>query len=188
MINKFLGNLWFGKIFVLVFSILGIVGIYYFEENIVVKIIFIIFTLSGLYFVFYKKNLELSLLANLYLILVTLYGLNEFLHLSLAIILLAYILFSFLTFYLLFSDIEEAKIFGLLLSILISLEIFIALIPWTTFLRTKAMIILAIIYVLWGIWNLKWKNELTLAKIAPYCIIGLVFIILAITTSIWYAY
>ena len=84
-------------------------------------------------------------------------------------------------------DGKVLKMYAVLFS-LVTLEIFLSLVPWPTDPKTKSAIIATLFYLFYGFMVLQSKNELNIRRISPYLIISSLIMTCVIVTSSWYSY
>jgi len=177
----------------------SLVGFWYFEPSLFLRIIVLIFSLAGLIIAFSRSDekptlvskREFLILLMLYLGLFSLYNLLYGLSIPLYLVMIAVLLLvSGLFFNLLVLDKLETVISPPLFWVfivmmgLIILEIFLSLSFWPVDPKTKSLIIVVIFYLTTNFIYLYSHNVLKLKRIAGFLIVGLLILALLIF-NIW---
>lgn len=190
--NNFFKKNWPAILTYLLF-VLGFIGFLAADEDIYVKYIMIALSALCLYCGIFKKNYEFIYYITLYFAEFSLYNFYEISNWPLWVIVgLALVILIFLSWQILannnLAENKDKLIFITVLISFLNLEIFLTLLPWTTFARTKSLINLATFYALSGIIIISLKGQIKFKNIFPHLIISSILVILAISTTSWYAY
>lgn len=192
MIINYLKKNW-QVILTYILLIAGFSGFLISNEDIFIKYIMATLAIVCLYFSILKNNFEFLYYILLYLVIFCLYNFYELSNWPLWLVTgMVFIVLVFINWQIFAnSNLSEKKdklIFITILISLLNLEIYLSLLPWTTFARSKSIINLASFYALSGISIVYIQRQITTKKILAYLIISSILVILAVGTTLWYAY
>lgn len=169
----------------------SLVGYWYFEENLILRIVVLILSLYSLYLVFSKKpksehfssRQELVVLLILYLGVLTLYNLLYGLNIPLYVIMAAILILTSLLFFSIFSLDKVDAILGksvfralILLMGIIVLQVFLSLYFWPIDPTIKTLILVVIFYLTISLVYLYIHSMLRLKRVAGYLVVSLVIL------------
>ncbi len=176
----------------------GILALLQFETFAVIKYTLLIVCIFFLYLYFVKKQIEFLIYPLLYLIFFASYNLYYSLSWSLWSVMLIFLISFILPAYLLIDSLNNksdlnlsdkfSQYFYMSLLCLVSVEIFLTLIPWPTDPRGKSIILLIIFYILQGLIIAWLGKKFDFKHVSSYILIGALVIFGVIITTSWYAY
>lgn len=183
---------WRGLILISLF-LLAFLGFLSFEKALILKILMVILILGAGYFLLSQEKFDFLAIIVFYLLLFNLYNFYFVMTWPLWLVMLLLLLFTAGIFYLTnWINIElidkRLNLVYLLLIALIILEIFLALIPWPTDPKGKAMILATVFYLFTGLVSLKAHQQLDWKKSLSYLAISFLIILAIIITTQWYGY
>lgn len=177
------------KIILILSLLISFFGFLNFETAVILKIIMVVFILIAGFYIYLKNKSEFLVIIIFFLTFFDIYNLYFSLSLPLWAVMLLAGLAILGIFYLAVP--KEVKIlssyaasYALLLALVI-LEIFLALIPWPTDPKSKAVVLLAVFYLFSNIILLKIKGDYKLGTIISYAVVALIVMAIAISTTHW---
>lgn len=162
-----------------------------FESDLSLKIIMAVLLVGSGFYIFSQKKYDFLNIIILYLIFFDLYNLYLSVGWPLWLITILFVIFTTLLSYLYnMSELnninKQLYLVYLTLINLMMLEIFLALIPWPTDPKVRAIIVVSLFYFLWGLVNLKLRQQLQFKKVMFYLVIFAIIIFAVVATTKWY--
>lgn len=176
---------------IFVILLLFLAGYLFLDNQLLVKSVFILLGLVAVYlFVRYQQFYGILFLT-IYLVAVCLYSYLATSALPIWLVIVVLLIVVGGLSYLLVNSVipgQYPKLFYSLLVYLVSLEVFLVMIPWPINPQFKGLIYLTNLYLFWGLLSLKISHQLSGKKLVPYLITFLLLIIIIVNLSSWVLY
>jgi len=186
-----LGFPFWGKLIFILSLVVVILGFFYFEFSLILRILVILLGLFGLGM--YKRDPEILILIILYLGLYDCYNIRYGLALPLVIILLAVLGLSSFLFYMfawsnqIIQNLAKERFFLYLVTAgLVILEIFLAMSFWPVDPKIKSLVIVVVFYLISKIFYLYAHNMLNLKRTIGFIMAGIIVLISVIVFNWWF--
>lgn len=178
-------------IYTIILFILSLTSYLFLETQWLVKIVFILLGLTFIFLLFYRKQFYWLFFLTIYLVSVCIYYYQMISAIPIwATIVLLLIIIGGSSYILVNSAFPTTyhRLFYSLLIYIVSLEIFLVMLPWPIIPQYKGLLYLVILYLFWGILDLKISHESSWKKFWPYIVIFTVITFLVISLSSWVGY